>query len=237
MPDRQRTALLGQVLTDDTSPLRSRVAAVILMLYAQPLSRITQLTIDDVVREGDQVLLRLDDPPSPAPEPVAALLLEYLGQRSNMATATNRESRWLFPGRRAGQPLRSDTLSALVHALGVPATPDAPPRSASTSSACPPRSSPPRSAITRSLPPASPPKPARPGPATPRGRQGVSRASARTPSRHGIKQLQLSRSWALAGEEVPGPFELLVADPECSWRKKRVPSAQTVDQLLLRWLE
>jgi hypothetical protein len=50
------------------------------------------------------------------------LLLEYLGQRTNMATATNRESRWLFPGRRAGQPLRSDALSALVHALGVPAT-------------------------------------------------------------------------------------------------------------------
>jgi hypothetical protein len=122
MPDRQRTALLGQVLTDDSSPLRSRVAAVILLLYAQPLSRITQLTIDDVIRDGDQVLLRLGDPPSPAPGPVAALPLEYLGQRSNMATATNRESRWLFPGRRAGQPLRSDTLSALVHDLGVPAT-------------------------------------------------------------------------------------------------------------------
>ena len=39
-----------------------------------------------------------------------------------MATATNRASRWLFPGRCAGQPLRSDTLSALVHELGVPAT-------------------------------------------------------------------------------------------------------------------
>ncbi|WP_238380295.1 hypothetical protein [Salinispora tropica] len=122
MPDRQCTALLGQVLADHTTPLRSRVAAVILLLYAQPLSRITQFTIDDVVRDGDGVLLRLGDPPSPAPEPGATLLLEYLGQRTNMATATNRESRWLFPGRRAGQPLRSDTLSALVHALGVPAT-------------------------------------------------------------------------------------------------------------------
>ncbi|WP_327029894.1 hypothetical protein OG989_05660 [Micromonospora sp. NBC_01740] len=122
MPERDRTALLGHVLADDSSPLRSRVAAVILLLYAQPLSRTTQLTIDDVIRNGDQVLLRLGDPPSPAPGPVAALLLEYLGQRSNMATATNRESRWLFPGRRAGQPLRSDTLSALVHDLGIPAT-------------------------------------------------------------------------------------------------------------------
>ena len=54
------------------------------------------------------------------PAPVAALLLEYLGQRTNMRTATNRESRWLFPGRRAGEPLQPSTLSPLVQALGVP---------------------------------------------------------------------------------------------------------------------
>jgi len=45
----------------------------------------------------DQVLLRLGDPPSPMPEPVTDLLLEYLGQRTNMRTATNRDSRWLGP--------------------------------------------------------------------------------------------------------------------------------------------
>lgn len=122
MPERDRTALLGKVLTSQEAPLRSRAAGAILLLYAQPLSRIARLTIDDIVRDGDQVLLRLGNPPPPAPEPVAALLLEYLGQRTNMATATNHASRWLFPGRRAGQPLRSDTLSALVHELGVPAT-------------------------------------------------------------------------------------------------------------------
>jgi hypothetical protein len=54
------------------------------------------------------------------PAPAAALLLEYLGQRTNMRTATNRQSRWLFPGRRAGEPLQPSTLSTLVHALGVP---------------------------------------------------------------------------------------------------------------------
>ncbi|HWS35340.1 MAG TPA: hypothetical protein VN408_21710 [Actinoplanes sp.] len=122
LPERDRTALLGQVLTDRTGPLRSRAAAVILLLYAQPVSRITRLTIDDIIRDGDQVLLRLGDPPSPMPEPVAALLLEYLGQRTNMRTATNRESRWLFPGRRAGEPLQPSTLSTRVHALGVPSS-------------------------------------------------------------------------------------------------------------------
>ncbi|MEU4560198.1 hypothetical protein AB0F72_17590 [Actinoplanes sp. NPDC023936] len=122
LPERDRTRLLGQLLTDDRSPLRTRVAAVILLLYAQPVSRITRLTIDDIIRDGDQILVRLGDPPSPVPDRVAVLLLQYLGHRTNMRTATNRDSRWLFPGRRAGQPLHPRTLSPLIHELGVPTT-------------------------------------------------------------------------------------------------------------------
>ncbi|BAL89358.1 hypothetical protein AMIS_41380 [Actinoplanes missouriensis 431] len=37
-----------------------------------------------------------------------------------MRTATNCHSRWLFPGRRAGEPLQPSTLWTLVQALGVP---------------------------------------------------------------------------------------------------------------------
>jgi hypothetical protein len=36
-----------------------RSVAAILLLYAQPFSRITRLTLDDVIRDGDQALLRL----------------------------------------------------------------------------------------------------------------------------------------------------------------------------------
>ncbi|MER6141835.1 hypothetical protein ABT174_17485 [Streptomyces sparsogenes] len=38
-----------------------------------------------------------------------------------MDTATNPASRWLLPGRRAGQPFRPDHLSALRNKVGVPA--------------------------------------------------------------------------------------------------------------------
>ncbi len=88
MPERDRTALLGKVLTSQEAPLRSRAAAAILLLYARPLSRITRLAIDDIVRDGDQVLLRLGNPPSPVPEPVAALLLEYPTPCPHSATTT-----------------------------------------------------------------------------------------------------------------------------------------------------
>ncbi|WP_208024309.1 hypothetical protein [Amycolatopsis pithecellobii] len=61
-------------------PLRSRAAGVIVLLYAQPLSRIVRLTVDDLGRDGDQVLLRLGEPPSPVPAPVAELLLAWIGR-------------------------------------------------------------------------------------------------------------------------------------------------------------
>jgi len=120
LPQHQRLALLGHVLTGRDLPLQPRVAAAIVLLYAQPLSRIVRLTVEDVIHDGDQVFLRLGEPPSPVPGPVADLLLDWIANRTNMNTATNHASRWLFPGRRAGQPMNPDALAALVNDLGIP---------------------------------------------------------------------------------------------------------------------
>ena len=48
------------------------------------------------------------------------MVLTWINERDTMNTATNPRSRWLFPGRRAGQPMHPTTLAALVHTLGVP---------------------------------------------------------------------------------------------------------------------
>jgi integrase len=122
LPLHERVALLGRLLNGPELPLQPRVATAIVLLYAQPLSRIVRLTIDDIIRDGDQILLRLGEPPAPVPGPVADLLLEWMGNRSNMNTATNRDCRWLFPGRRAGQPMNPDALAALINGLGIPTT-------------------------------------------------------------------------------------------------------------------
>ncbi|MFE9250948.1 hypothetical protein [Streptomyces sp. NPDC007088] len=116
----ERLDALGRLLTDPAIPMRLRVAGVIVLLSAQPVSRIVRLSVDDVIRDGDTVLLRLGEPASPVPDPVAALLLEHTANRDNMNTATNPASRWLFPGRRAGKPARPDHLSALLNKVGVP---------------------------------------------------------------------------------------------------------------------
>ncbi|MBU3060836.1 recombinase family protein [Nocardia sp. NEAU-G5] len=48
MPPEERIELLGRILTASDQPLRSRAAAAIVLLYAQPLTRVVRLTIDDV---------------------------------------------------------------------------------------------------------------------------------------------------------------------------------------------
>lgn len=116
----RRVTLLRRILTDDRPPLRSRVAGCLMLLYAQPASRIVRLTIDDILRDGKQVLLRLGDPPSPVPEPFAQLLLKLVNHRQNTNSAANPHSRWLFPGKRPGQPLNPNSLLPLIRELGVP---------------------------------------------------------------------------------------------------------------------
>jgi integrase len=117
-----RLDLLSRALTDDQAPVRTRAAACLLLLFAQPISRIVRLTTDDLIRQDGQLLLRLGEPPAPVPEPFAALLLQLAASRQNMNTATNPASPWLFPGRRAGQPLHPDTLQTALRHFGIPAT-------------------------------------------------------------------------------------------------------------------
>jgi hypothetical protein len=120
LSDEERISQLGRVLTAHDLPLRTRAAAALVLLYAQPASRIVRLTVEDVIRDGSEVLLRLGEPPSPVPGPVAKLLHNWTSSRTNMRTATNRDSPWLFPGRRAGQPMGPDYLAALIRGIGIP---------------------------------------------------------------------------------------------------------------------
>jgi hypothetical protein len=118
---KQRLDLLQRLLTDEETALLTRVAAVLTLLYAQPLTRILSLTVDDVLHQDGEVRIRLGEPPAPVPEPFASLLLRYAGQRLNLTTATNAGARWLFPGRRGGQPMTPDSVERRLHLAGIPA--------------------------------------------------------------------------------------------------------------------
>ncbi|MGH3770824.1 MAG: hypothetical protein ACRDRW_05420 [Pseudonocardiaceae bacterium] len=98
----QCLATIHRLLTDNDIPLLTRVAAT-LMLLAQPLTRMPQLTTDDILHHDSQISIMLGDPPTPLPEPFAELLDKHIDNRLNLTTATNSNARWLFPGRRGGQ--------------------------------------------------------------------------------------------------------------------------------------
>jgi integrase len=132
LPHRERMTLLGQLLAGHDLPLRSRVAGIIVLLYAQRVSRIVRLTIDDVITDGDQVLLRLGEPPSPVPTLFAELLLAWISERDNMNTATNPNSRWLFPAAAQDSPCTPKASpGSSASSTSPPAAPVRPP-SAST---------------------------------------------------------------------------------------------------------
>ncbi|WP_328731935.1 hypothetical protein OHT20_17745 [Streptomyces caniferus] len=116
----RRLALLRRTLNDDSLPLRARVAAALVLLYAQPVTRIVHLTIDDVFDDGASITVRLGDPPSPLPEPVADLMRAHVQSRQHLPYASSRSSRWLFPGRQPGQPMNPVSLQVHLRKIGVP---------------------------------------------------------------------------------------------------------------------
>lgn len=116
----QRLTALRRVLDNDAAPLRSRAAAALVLLFAQPLTRIVCLTTDDILDDGQQVHLRLGAPPSPLPEPVADLVRDYLRSLPAHTPAVNLSAHWLFPGRRPGQPVNTSTLRDALRDLGFP---------------------------------------------------------------------------------------------------------------------
>lgn len=116
----QRMRLIQRIHAGDGMDLTERLVALLILLYAQSLSRITRLTIDDITLEDDQMLIRLGDPPAPVPAPFDDIITQYLAARPNLTTATNRDSRWLFPGRRAGQPLHPTSLRRRLNMLEIP---------------------------------------------------------------------------------------------------------------------
>ncbi|MFJ3310640.1 hypothetical protein ACIPSA_48355 [Streptomyces sp. NPDC086549] len=90
------------------------------MPYAQPVSRIVRLTIDDINDDETTVTVRLGDPPSPLPQPVAALMRAYMRSRPHLPYASSRSSQWLFPGRQPGQPMNPVSLQVHLRGIGVP---------------------------------------------------------------------------------------------------------------------
>jgi hypothetical protein len=119
LPHHERIALIRRLFTDDTLATVDRVAGLLVLLYAQPVARISRLPVDAVTVTGQQVRLQIAAEQLPLPEPLGDLTARLAAQRRNMGTAANPTSSWLFPGRLPGQPITAKQLLSRLRTLGV----------------------------------------------------------------------------------------------------------------------
>ena len=121
--DNKRWALLRRLLADEALDLRERVGGGLLLLYAQPITKMTRLRREDVILNDDyQVLIALGQEPIPLPAPLATLTIRLRDAPAPLATtAATRTNPWLLPGRKLGRPITPHALSRRLSALGVPA--------------------------------------------------------------------------------------------------------------------
>jgi hypothetical protein len=114
LADIKRIEILRGLLTNTAVDPRDRLAGSLLLLYAQPMTRIVKLTTSDVHTEQDQVAIKLGKGVLALPGPLAALTREV---HRNAGT-----SNWLFPGRHAGRHLSPDYLRNRLKTHGITAS-------------------------------------------------------------------------------------------------------------------
>jgi hypothetical protein len=119
LPHHERIAVIRRLFTDDNLATVDRVAGLLVLLYAQPVARISRLPVEAVTVTDQRVWLRIAAEQLPLPEPLADLMTRLLAQRRNMATAANPSSPWLFPGRLPGRPITPKQLLDRLRVLGV----------------------------------------------------------------------------------------------------------------------
>lgn len=114
----QRIQLVVNCITLDQVILSTRIAGLLLLLWAHPLNKIVALTTNDLTLDPDGIRIRLGKTPTLVPEAIAPMFWTYLSARANQRT-TNTGTDWLFPGSRAGHHLHESTLSERLLVLGI----------------------------------------------------------------------------------------------------------------------
>jgi hypothetical protein len=115
-----RLAAIRRLLLDDALALDDRIAGCLVVLYGQQASRIAALRISEVSCTDATARLKLGVDWLDVPEPVAILLRHHLCNRTNMTTAANPASPWLFPGQLADEHRSYRRLIVILSRLGTP---------------------------------------------------------------------------------------------------------------------
>ena len=120
LDDEVRWSIVARLLHDETVDLTDRVAGCLVLLYAQQLSRIVAITVDQVIDRGGEVQLRLGPQEVVVPEPLGALIGELVASgRGYVGVGSPAHTPWLFPGLFPGRPLSPARLGERLRTLGI----------------------------------------------------------------------------------------------------------------------
>jgi hypothetical protein len=118
--DDHRWALVRALLHDEHIALEERVAGLLLLLYAQPLAKISRITRDQVRSQAGDTQLVLGTHPLRVPPPLNQLLQRLAGNRRGHAAFGHTDQHpWLFPGGAPGQPLSTAHLTRRLATHGI----------------------------------------------------------------------------------------------------------------------
>ncbi|WP_329214757.1 hypothetical protein OG257_36855 [Streptomyces sp. NBC_00683] len=116
----KRWADARRLLNDSTLPTPDRVAGLLLILYAQKIATISQLTVDDITMDGATVAITFGTSPVVLPAPLASLVRDLVATRRGKAKIGIPEDvSWLFPGGHPGRPLTDSQIGKRLHRIGV----------------------------------------------------------------------------------------------------------------------
>jgi integrase len=106
LPEREHIHQLDRCLTDDVMPLDLRVGGALVLLFGMLVSRITQLTKDDVIEDGQTTWLAIDGHRLLLPAKLAHLVRQLRDQDEPRWTLGRLGGPvpWLFPGQSPARP-------------------------------------------------------------------------------------------------------------------------------------
>lgn len=119
LDDDQRRQLITQLLHDDKLELRTRVAGLLVLLYGQPLARVTRLRLEHIHHRDDHTSIALGRDRLTLAPPIDTLVRQLAAAPQGSTLHDDTGDGWLFPGQLAGAPITSERLRRrLVQQLG-----------------------------------------------------------------------------------------------------------------------
>ncbi len=116
--DEERWRSVELLLHDDSIRRYVRIAGLLTLLFAQPLTTICRMRTHQVRLDPDHVLVTFDREAVLMPPGLDDLIRQHLGRRGR-ASYVSRDNGWLFPGGIPGQPLQTENVRAQLVELGI----------------------------------------------------------------------------------------------------------------------